>query len=631
MALISLQEISVAFGGPLLFDKMSFQLEARERVALLGRNGVGKTTLMKVMAGQVSIDDGEIIYQKGITVTHLPQEVPSGISGKVFDIVLSGLGKRAKLLGDYHDLVHRLEKEHTPELMRQLDQIQTQLDHSDGWDLNRRVEDVLVHMHLDGERDFDSLSGGQKRRVLLAKALVQEPEILLLDEPTNHLDIDSINWLESLIKDYPGTIFFVTHDRMFMKNLATRILELDRGKIFNWSCDYETFLERKRMALEIEAQQRVEFDKKLAEEEVWIRKGVKARRVRNEGRVKALERLREEKKAQRQQIGRVRMALQESEASGHLVMKASNLGFSYGDNCIIRDFSTQIMRGDRIGVIGANGSGKTTLLKILLGQMPPDKGKVRMGTNLEIVYYDQLREQLEEDKTVIENVCPGSDTIMINGKPRHVIGYMQDFLFTPDRARTPVKVLSGGERNRLLLARLFTKPSNVLVMDEPTNDLDMETQELLEELLMDYSGTLLLVSHDRAFLNNVVTSTIVLEGRGEVAEYSGGYDDWLLQSVKPPVNKKEQEPPKEISKPVIKRKLSFKEQKELDALPLKIERLEAEQEALAADLADISFYQKDQAEIEKATKRSQDLVEELLQAYQRWEYLEDSREKLENG
>jgi ATP-binding cassette subfamily F protein uup len=632
MALISLQEITIAFGGPLLFDKMSFQLEAGERVALLGRNGVGKTTLMKVMAGQIGIDGGEIIYQKGIAVTHLPQEVPSGITGNVFDIVLSGLGKRAKLLSDYLHVAHRLETEHTPELMRQLDKLQTELDHTDGWDLERKVEDILVHMKLDGDRDFESLSGGQKRRVLLAKALILEPEILLLDEPTNHLDIDSITWLEAFMKTYKGTIFFVTHDRMFMKNLATRILELDRGKIFNWSCDYETFLERKRMALDIEAAQRIEFDKKLAEEEVWIRKGVKARRVRNEGRVKALERLREEKGAQRNLMGKVRMQAQESESSGHLVMKASHLGFAYGENCLIRDFSTQIMRGDKIGVIGPNGCGKTTLLRILLNQLEPQKGKVRMGTNLEIAYYDQLREQLEEDKTVIENVCPGGDTITINGRPRHIIGYLQDFLFTPDRARTPVKVLSGGERNRLFLARLFTKPSNLLVMDEPTNDLDIETQELLEELLMEYSGTLLLVSHDRAFLNNVVTSTIVLEGKGEIGEFSGGYDDWLNQSKKPIAKETVVKAGPQVVKPaVVRRKLSFKEQKELEAFPAKIEKLESEQEKLAAMLADISFYQKDPKDIEQATARSEALVDELLQAYERWEYLEESKEKLENS
>jgi ATP-binding cassette subfamily F protein uup len=629
MALISLQEISVAFGGPLLFDQLSLQVEPGERVALLGRNGAGKTTLMKVMAGQVSIDEGRIVLQKGARVTHLPQEVPHDIKGIVFDIVFSGLGARAKLLSDYHHVAHRLHSLYTPDLMRQLDILQAELDHSGGWDINAEVEFVLSRMKLDGEEDFEQLSGGQKRRVLLAKALGPKPEVLLLDEPTNHLDIDSINWLEGFLKDYPGTIFFVTHDRMFMQHLATRIVELDRGKIFSWSCDYPTFLERKAQALEVEAAHRADFDKKLADEEIWIRKGVKARRTRNEGRVKALERLREEKKSQRRQIGQVRMKVQETESSGHLVIKASHLGFAYGDNCLIEDFSTQIMRGDKIGVIGPNGCGKTTLLRILLGQLAPLKGKVRLGTNLEIAYYDQLREGLDEEKTVIENVCPGGDTVTINGKPRHIIGYLQDFLFTKDRARTPVKVLSGGERNRLFLARLFTKPSNFLVMDEPTNDLDIETQELLEELLMEYSGTLLLVSHDRSFLNNVVTSTMVMEGEGVISEFAGGYDDWVNQrqdkkTFTPAASSQKKQ---KSDKPLVIRKLSFKEERELENLPLKIEKLEAEQEEIFTLLADINFYQRAPQEIQRVNSRSEAVAQELLEAYQRWEYLEASKKE----
>ncbi len=629
MALISIQDISLAFGGPSIFENLSLQLEPGERVALLGRNGAGKTTLMKVMTGQVEIDRGEVIYQKGVKVTHLPQEVPKDINGTVFDLVFEGLGERAKLLSDYHHVVHRLHTEHTPELMRELDRIQSLLNNSDGWDLEAEVEYVLTQMKLDGEAEFEKLSGGQKRRALLAKALVIKPEILLLDEPTNHLDIDTINWLEGFLKDYPGTLFFVTHDRMFMTHLATRIVELDRGKIFSWTCDYKTFLERKQMALENESVQRAEFDKRLAEEEVWIRKGVKARRARNEGRVKALERMREVKKAQRQLTGQAKIVAQEAESSGHLVIKAAHLGFSYGENCIIRDFSTQIMRGDKIGVIGANGSGKTTLLQILLGKLAPQKGKVRLGTNLEVAYSDQLREQLEEERTVIENVAQGSDTVMINGKPRHIIGYLEDFLFTPDRARTPVKVLSGGERNRLFLARLFTKPSNFLIMDEPTNDLDIETQELLEELLMEYSGTLILVSHDRAFLNNVVTSTIVLEGKGEVYEYPGGYDDWLAQRPQPvkvsAVKTKEDKTAEKLAKPIAKRKLSFKEQAELEALPQKIEALEAEQEKLFALFADLSFYQRDPKEVAATQARADEVSDLLLKGYQRWEYLEASQ------
>ena len=630
MALINIQEATLKFSGPLIFDRLSLQLELGERVALLGRNGAGKTTLMKVMAGQLELDEGYINFQKGIQVTHLPQEVPVDIEGSVFDIVLSGLGERANLLSQYHQLTHRLQTEHTPELLQQLDVLQSELDRTGCWDVNNQVEYVIAQMKLDAQSDFKSLSGGQKRRVLLARALVLKPEVLLLDEPTNHLDIDSINWLEGFLSNYPGTVFFVTHDRMFMTHLATRIVELDRGRIYSWSCDYRTFLERKQAALDIEEVEWGHFDKKLAEEEKWIRQGVKARRCRNEGRIKALERLREEKKTQRKQEGLVRMRAQKSILSGHRVIKAAHLGFSYGDKCLIRDFSTQVMRQDKIGVIGPNGSGKTTLLRILLGKLSPQRGKTTLGTNLEIAYYDQLREQLDEDKTVAENINGESETIFINGKPRHILGYLQDFLFTPDRARTRVKVLSGGERNRLFLAQLFSKPSNVLVMDEPTNDLDIETLELLEELLLEYPGTLLLVSHDRAFLNNVVTSTIVLEGDGVINEYPGGYDDWLSQ--RQPISKPEpskikakKEPEKRV-KPIVPRKLTYKEQQELDNLPLKIETLEEEQKMLYSLFADFSFYQRDPSEISQAKARSSSLSEELQKAYQRWEYLEELAE-----
>ena len=630
MALINIQEATLKFSGPLIFDRLSLQLELGERVALLGRNGAGKTTLMKVMAGQLELDEGYINFQKGIQVTHLPQEVPVDIEGSVFDIVLSGLGERANLLSQYHQLTHRLQTEHTPELLQQLDVLQSELDRTGCWDVNNQVEYVIAQMKLDAQSDFKSLSGGQKRRVLLARALVLKPEVLLLDEPTNHLDIDSINWLEGFLSNYPGTVFFVTHDRMFMTHLATRIVELDRGRIYSWSCDYRTFLERKQAALDIEETAWGNFDKKLAEEEKWIRQGVKARRCRNEGRIKALERLREEKKTQRKQEGLVRMRAQKSILSGHRVIKAAHLGFSYGDKCLIRDFSTQVMRQDKIGVIGPNGSGKTTLLRILLGKLSPQRGKTTLGTNLEIAYYDQLREQLDEDKTVAENINGESETILINGKPRHILGYLQDFLFTPDRARTRVKVLSGGERNRLFLAQLFSKPSNVLVMDEPTNDLDIETLELLEELLLEYPGTLLLVSHDRAFLNNVVTSTIVLEGDGVINEYPGGYDDWLSQ--RQPISKPEpskikakKEPEKRV-KPIVPRKLTYKEQQELDNLPLKIETLEEEQKMLYSLFADFSFYQRDPSEISQAKARSSSLSEELQKAYQRWEYLEELAE-----
>ena len=630
MALISIQEATLKFSGPLIFDRLSLQLEPGERVALLGRNGAGKSTLMKVMVGQLALDEGKIICQKGIQVTHLPQEVPLDTQGSVFDIVLSGLGERANLLSQYHQAAHRIHIEHTPELLKQLDDLQAELDRTNSWDVNNQVEYVIDQMKLDGEMDFKSLSGGQKRRVFLARALVLRPEVLLLDEPTNHLDIDSINWLEGFLSNYPGTIFFVTHDRMFMAHLAARIVELDRGKIYSWACDYNTFIERKQAALDIEESTWNHFDKELAGEEIWLRQGVKARRCRNEGRVNALKRLREEKKNQRKQEGQVRMRAQKSILSGHRVIKAVQLKFGYGDKCLIRDFSTQIMRQDKIGVIGPNGSGKTTLLRILLGELEPQRGKVILGTNLEIAYYDQLREQLDEDKTVAENINGASETIIINGKPRHILGYLRDFLFAPERARTRVKVLSGGERNRLFLARLFSKPSNVLVMDEPTNDLDIETLELLEELLLDYPGTLLLVSHDRAFLNNVVTSTIVLEGDGIINEYPGGYDDWLSQrqpipKPEPPTIKAKKDPEKKV-KPIVPRKLNLKEQQELDRIPLKIEKLEEEQKTLYSLFADFSFYQRDPAEISQSKVRSAFLSEELQKAYERWDYLAELAE-----
>ncbi|MFH1281987.1 MAG: ATP-binding cassette domain-containing protein [Candidatus Omnitrophota bacterium] len=629
MAFISLQEINLAFSGPLIFDGLNLQLEPNERIALLGRNGAGKTTLMKVMSGQQPVDSGKVMVQKGIQISHLPQEVPVDITGTIFDIVLSGLGLRGELLSRHHHLTHRLQTEQTPELLRQLDVLQDKLSHTDSWDVNSRIQEVIAQMKLDPESDFSQLSGGQKRRALLAKALVLKPEVLLLDEPTNHLDIDSMLWLEGFLLNYPGTVFFVTHDRMFMARLATRILELDRGRIFSWSCDYKIFLERKQAALDMEEARWGHFDKKLAEEEIWIRKGVKARRCRNEGRVKALERLREEKKTQRKAIGQMRARAQKTDPSGHRVVKISQLSFGYGEKCLVRDFTTQIMRGDKIALIGPNGSGKTTLLRLLLGQLTPQRGKVSLGTNLQIAYYDQLREQLDEELTVAENINGESDTITINGKPRHIIGYLQDFLFTPDRARTPVKVLSGGERNRLFLARLFSKPSNVLVMDEPTNDLDIETLELLEELLLEYPGTLLLVSHDRAFLNNVVTSTMVLEGDGIINEYVGGYDDWLSQRKPAALAPVKTKPVKENirpKKPVVARKLTLKEQYELDNFSLVIEKMEAEQKEIYALLADFNFYQKGAAEIAKTEARLEFLSQELQKAYARWEYLEELSE-----
>jgi ATP-binding cassette subfamily F protein uup len=631
MALISIQDVSLVLGGQRMFDNISLQVDAGERVALLGRNGVGKTTLMKVVAHQMRVDSGEISYQKGTRVTHLLQEVPVDLTGTIFDIVLSGLPDRVKLLSDLHHLHQRLQTEDTPQLMAQLDRLHAEMDRTHGWETQRQIEDVVSHTQVDPDSRFEQLSGGEKRKVLLAKALVLKPDVLLLDEPTNHLDIRSIEWLEGFLKDYPGTIVFVTHDRLFMTRLATKIVELDRGKLYSWTCDYPTFLERKAALLDAEAARWEQFDKKLAQEEVWIRQGIRARRTRNEGRVRALERLREEKKTQRQILGKVRMTAQEAARSGQVVTTAEHITLSFGEQCIIKDFSVRIMRGDKIGVVGPNGCGKTTLLRVLLGTLPPQSGTVTVGTNLAVAYYDQLREQLDEEQSVAENVCSTGDTVVVNGKPRHIIGYLEDFLFSPDRARTKIKQLSGGERNRVLLARLFTKTSNVLIMDEPTNDLDVETLELLEELLIGYSGTLILVSHDRAFLNNIVTSTIVLEGNGVIYEYPGGYDDWLnrpqsrVEEPEPPAAKKATRKIEPAAQPPKPKKLTLKEQKELDGLHVSIERLDAEHAQLIERMASPDFYQKASSNITDITSRLAAITAELARLYDRWEYLEQRR------
>jgi ATP-binding cassette subfamily F protein uup len=627
MALASMRDVSVGFGGPLLLEGVNLQVERGEKVCLLGRNGTGKSTLLKLINGDIAPDEGEITRQQGVSIAYLPQEVPQGLSGKVFDVVSGGLGSRGELLAKYHEVSSQLAKGDYA-LLGELDRLGQSLDTDGGWQIHRLVESVISRMQLDPDAGFENLSAGLKRRVLLARGLVSEPDILLLDEPTNHLDIEAINWLEEFLLGFGGTILFVTHDRMFLRKLASRIVELDRGKLTDWSCDYDTFLKRKEAALEEESKQWALFDKKLAQEEVWVRQGIKARRTRNEGRVRALERMRETRRRRREFIGSVRMQAQEAERSGRLVIEAQDVSFRYNDRPIIRDLSTAIMRGDKVGFIGPNGSGKTTLLNILLGKLAPQKGKIRLGTNLEVVYFDQLREQLDEEKSVLYNVGQGSNTVTIDGKSQHIIGYLRNFLFSPERARTPVSVLSGGERNRLLLARLFTKPSNILVMDEPTNDLDAETLELLEELLLDYKGTLLLVSHDRAFLNNVVTSTMVFEGEGQVNEYVGGYDDWLRQrKTDTPPARKEKAPPtpeKPRTKPERPRKLSYKERRELEDLPERIEALESEQQRLYQDMADPKFYQEDSArEIVDARARLESLERELAEAYKRWEILEE--------
>jgi ABC transport system ATP-binding/permease protein len=626
MPLISLRDVSLGFRGPLLLDQANLTLEPGERVCLLGRNGTGKSTLLRLIQGEIDPPQGEIARQQGLATALLPQEVPQGLAGTVFDEVARGLGPRAELLSEYHQVAHQLALAESDELRARLDRIQHTLEIENGWSMNQQVEAILSRMSLEANANVANLSAGMKRRVLLARALVGGPDILLLDEPTNHLDTDAIRWLEEFLLRYSATLLFVTHDRALLRKLATRILELDRGQLTSWSCDYETYLQRKEAALEGEARQRAEFDKKLAREEVWIRTGIQARRTRNEGRVRALEKLRSVRSARRDQPGEVRMEIQEADRSGRLVIEAKRVGFGYAERPIIRDLSTMIMRGDRVGLIGPNGSGKTTLLRLLLGQLQPQTGTIRHGTNLDVAYFDRLHAQLDDAQSVRDNVADGADTVEINGRRRHIIGYLEDFLFTSEQAAQPVSRLSGGERNRLLLARLLTKPSNVLVMDEPTNDLDIETLELLEDLLVEYPGTLLLVSHDREFLNNVVTSTLVLEGEGRVKEYAGGYDDWLRQRPAEAVAE-ETEPSKARSKPAAPpkerpRRLTYAEQRELEALPERIGQLEAELGELHQEMADPSFYRQAPAEIISSNARLQALEKELADAYQRWEVLE---------
>jgi len=633
LALISLRQITLAFGGPPLFDGITLQIEAGERLCLLGRNGTGKSTLLKVMAGELRPDSGEIHRQQNLKVALVDQEVPQELEGTVFAIVAAGMGETADLLAAYHALAQQLATAGDAALLPQLEALQHRLEETGAWNLHQEVERVLKRLNLDADAEFAALSGGTKRRVLLARALVAAPDILLLDEPTNHLDIDTILWLEEFLLKQVRTLVFVTHDRAFARRLANRVAELDRGRLYAFGCSYDQFTERREALLEAEVTRQALFDKKLAQEEAWIRQGVKARRTRNEGRVRALKQLREEYRRRRERQGTAKLQLQEAERSGALVAEIEKVTYAWEGRPLIRDFSTTILRGDRIGIIGPNGSGKTTLLRLLLGEIAPQAGSVRLGTRREILYFDQLREQLDLNATVVENVGEGNDTVTINGQPRHVIGYLQDFLFSPERARSPVRILSGGERNRLLLAKLFTKPANVLVLDEPTNDLDAETLELLEELLLDYSGTLLLVSHDRDFLNSVVTSTLVLDGTGQVEEFVGGYDDWLRQAqaalpAEPTPRKAAEEtprPPKERP-----RKLSFKENQELAALPDRIAALEEEQAVLLATLADPEFYKSAGSEVARLNARLPELEAELAAAYARWEELETLAETLKN-
>jgi len=601
MALFTLLDLSHAFGGPAVLDHVNFQVDAGERVCLIGRNGAGKSTLMRIIAGEMKPDTGSISRQPGAHFARLNQEVPTDIVGRVHDIVATGV---------------RLETAGGP--------------HEEDWQRELRLEQLLERMQLPATAEFSSLSGGLKRRVLIARALAGQPDLLLLDEPTNHLDLASVLWLEEFLLGEKIGLFFVTHDRAFLRRLATRIVELDRGVITNWDCDYAKFLVRREERYEAEERQRAAFDKKLAQEEVWIRQGLHAQRKRSGARVEALQAMRAERRARRDRMGNVNLRLSEAGRSGVKVIETEHLAFSYADGRpLVRDLTTTILRGDKIGLIGPNGAGKTTLIKLLLGQLAPTGGTIKHGTNLEIVYYDQLRAQIDDNRSVADNIADGNETVLVDGRQRHVITYLQDFLFTPDRARTPARVLSGGERNRLLLARLFTKPANVLVLDEPTNDLDAETLDLLEDLLVEYQGTLLLVSHDREFLDNVVTSTLVFEGDGRIEEYIGGYSDWVAQGggVKQPVAVvKPVAAPTPRPKPAAKpRKITQKELRELEALPKRIEELETEQVELTAKLADPRFYQREPGAAPEVKQRLETIEQEIATAFARWEELEAIR------
>jgi ATP-binding cassette subfamily F protein uup len=654
MPLVSLDRIGIAFGHLPLLDHVNLQIEARERVCVIGRNGTGKSTLLQIISGEQVADAGSAWIQPGLRVARLVQDVPLSATRPVFDVVAEGLGDLRDLVTDYHSTAVQVADTGTDAMLAKLGRLQHELEERDGWRLEQRIEVVLSHLRLPSDAIVDTLSGGWRRRVLLARALVAEPDLLLLDEPTNHLDIEAIAWLEAFLAEYPGAIVFVTHDRALLQRLATRIVELDRGRLTSWPGNYATFVRKKEEWLANEVVHQEKFDKRLAEEEAWLRQGVKARRTRNEGRVRALMTMRAERAARRERPGMARIGIEQAELSGQLVIEAEHVSKSFGGAPVVSDFSARVVRGDRIGVIGPNGAGKTTLLRLLLGELPPGEGEVRLGANVHVAYYDQQREQLDPDRTVFETIGDGNDTVTVNGQPRHVHGYLRDFLFPLERAQAPVKALSGGERNRLLLARLFTRPANLLVLDEPTNDLDLETLELLESKLVEWQGTLLLVSHDRVFLDNVVTSTFVFEGDGRIQEYAGGYEDWLRQSggrtgtlgtlgtqglletvgtpgitgstrsTKAPGTLTPANIERPGRRPAPGTKLSHKERRELGELPARIEALEGEQRALSATIAAPEFYKEPAVTITGALARLDEIRGQLDDLYARWDAL-DSR------
>nr|WP_232341188.1 ATP-binding cassette domain-containing protein [Halomonas pacifica] len=635
VTLLRLEQLQLAYGPQVLLDGAELVLEKGERLALVGRNGTGKSTLLRLVSGEILPDGGTLWRAPGLKVGVLAQDLPVASGETIFDVVAQGLPEAGSLLAEYHHLVQQDDPD-----MKRMATLQTQLEAIDGWSFNQRIDVILTRLGLPADDPMTSLSGGWRRRVALARALVADPDLLLLDEPTNHLDLDTIAWLEEQLLAFNGAVLFITHDRAFLSRLATGILELDRGRLGRYPGDYAKYQAQKAHELEVEAKENAEFDKKLAQEEAWIRQGIKARRTRNEGRVRALEQMRRERGQRRERQGTANLSVDSGERTGKRVVELVNVTQRFGDETVIRDLSLEIQRGDRIGFIGRNGAGKTTLLKILLGELAPSEGQVRLGTNLKVAYFDQLRAGLEMDKSVYDNVAQGSDRVTVGGKDRHVISYLQDFLFTPDRARQPVKVLSGGESNRLLLAKLFTQPANVLVLDEPTNDLDVETLELLEELLLDFDGTLLLVSHDRTFMDNVVTGVLAFEGDGRVREYVGGYSDWVRQGGKLPpapwegAARQRAEPvadavdevaaPQKTAKPAAKKpaKLSYKLQRELDGLPARIEQLEAEVAEFEAKVGDPDFYQQEATRVTATLEAMGAKQGELDEAMERWMELE---------
>lgn len=628
--LLRLHDISLAYGPRPLLDGVELVLNDHERVCLIGRNGAGKSSLMRIITGQLTPEGGNIWRADGLKIATLPQEVPLDDPRSVYQAVAASLGELGELMNRFHQAAALVAQDASERHMKDMERIQQQLEAKHAWRLQQRVETVLTRLGLPGDERINNLSGGQRRQVLLAQALVIEPDLLLLDEPTNHLDIDAIAWLEAWLRDYDGSVLFVTHDRMFLQNVATRIVELDRGRLLSWDCDYRTYLQRKEAALAAEEAEDARFDKHLAAEEIWVRQGVKARRTRSEGRVRRLEAMRKELAQRRELAGKARMDIDTGALSGRLVIEAEHVSAMWQEQTIIDDFSARILRGDRIGIVGPNGAGKSTLIKILLGEMEPDGGSIKRGTNLQVAYFDQHRAGLDPERTVMDNVSDGRDSITVNAQTKHVIGYLQDFLFSPERSRTLVKSLSGGEKNRLMLARLFAQPANLLVLDEPTNDLDVETLEMLEDVLAGYDGTLLVVSHDRAFLDNVVTSTLVFEGGGRVSEYLGGYREWMAQRSRNATNRPPEEKPvvpttdpAPKSVPNRAKKLSYKEQRELEGLPERIESLETEQAQLQHLMASGDFYRRDKLEITQTLERVESLKRQLDEAYGRWETLDN--------